>query len=90
MKVRVIGEIGTIVVLNGQEYRLIRFDRYTTKIGRTTALAVWQTTCAECGAEFEAIQEIGKIELSRRCAQHKKPGVPVTSRSNNSSHAEAL
>jgi hypothetical protein len=77
MKIRVFGEIGIVVELEGQRYELIRFGPHITKAGRETMLAVWQTACAECGAEFGARQPAGSVEFSRRCTQHRQPGKRV-------------
>lgn len=78
--IRLFAVEGTIIEINGQEYRLIGFRPHTTKAGREISLAIWHTACAECGVEFDCTQEVGALPGTRRCQEHKAPGRPVRKR----------
>jgi hypothetical protein len=79
MKVEVFGKPGTKVRLDGQEYELVRVGFYQNGSGDVREVAYWRSICAEpgCRQEFEAFEAIGSLELSRRCPEHRKPGIPV-------------
>lgn len=73
--IQVYGEIGTRVMLDEQEYVLIRVVAYLSQTAEPLVeFAVWRTHCLECGREFEVSAVTGRIDFSRRCAEHHKPG----------------
>lgn len=42
-------------------------------------VVTWQSDCAECGEAFTTITAGGKFEPSRRCKEHRRPGLKVCS-----------
>lgn len=73
--IQVYGEIGTRVMLDEQEYVLIRVETYLSQTAEPfVEFAVWRTHCLECGREFEVSAVTGRIDFNRRCEEHHKPG----------------
>jgi len=60
----------------GQQYEFVGPRRHTRRDGTETFLAVWRTTCPQCGESFLCTTpgEASKFEPNRRCQKHKRPG----------------
>ena len=72
--IQVYGEIGTRVMLDEQEYVLIRVETYLSQTAEhLVEFAVWRTHCLECGREFEVSAVTGRIDFNRRCEEHHRP-----------------
>jgi hypothetical protein len=69
--------IGDLITVRGQDYLLVGTEPHTRKDGSKTKLAIWQSDCAECGAVFECRSPIIAPPQTRRCDEHKRPGVWV-------------
>lgn len=69
-------DVGTSLTLRGQNYSLVRLEQRDGK----PPLAVLETQCAECGRSFETKTPMVIKWLSRRCPEHKAPGLPVRTR----------
>ncbi len=69
---------GKIIMQNGQRYTCVGSKPHKGRDGGTVTLVRWKSLCATCSKPFEAAYVDGAApSLSRRCAKHKKPGVPV-------------
>jgi hypothetical protein len=79
MKVEVFPGPGTKVCLGGQAYEFLRIGFYQDVKGEVREVAYWKSICAEpgCSEPIEVFQRLGCIELTRRCPEHRKPGVRV-------------
>ena len=72
--------IGDVIESAGQEYQFTGLRQHEKANGEWTAVLVFRSWCAECGAEFECTatqRSLEKGALSRRCNEHKRPGVRV-------------
>lgn len=73
-RIKVYGGVGIRVELSGgQEYRLIRFEDHRNRAGQILTLAVWETSCAECGEPMEVKALRGRVDFNRRCRAHRRP-----------------
>ncbi len=68
---------GTVIVYQGQRYRIEGYQPHTRRDGAATELMRVSSTCAECGAPFESVTSVAARWFSRRCPEHRKPGVRV-------------
>jgi hypothetical protein len=82
-------EVGAVVVRAGQLYRLDRIEPHQCRTGRITTLAVWCSTCTDCGASFEFRSTVAQQPENRRCAMHKRPGFRVGQRFLNGQTMES-
>jgi hypothetical protein len=63
----------------GQRYEFIREEDYQRREGGVSRLSVWRSHCADCGQPFECrTVKASAFQPSRRCPEHKAPGVPVS------------
>jgi hypothetical protein len=69
--------IGTVIMLDDQEYELADVEPYRRKDGRKTQLLVWSTSCPVCGASFQIKTALKSNGVNRRCAECRTPGKPV-------------
>ena len=69
---------GTILIHDGQRYRVAGIKPHVRKGGTRTTLIIWQSHCAECGQPFEFTTPLKTRYPSRRCKQHSKPGRAVS------------
>lgn len=69
--IEVFGVVGTKVRIDAQEYVAVRIE--PVRIGGLD-MVHWATHCAECGSPMEVFAPSGRIDLSRRCKAHAKPG----------------
>lgn len=65
----------------GQAFVKINTLPYVKFDGTVTHLMVWQSNCADCGAEFTFTTPATASEFksTRRCQAHRKPGKRATS-----------
>jgi hypothetical protein len=70
-------ELGETRTLTGQRFVCVGWVPHINRNGDPTVLALWGTNCAECGGatQFALAMDREKWEPSRRCAEHKRPGV---------------
>lgn len=66
--------VGLEISHGGQRYAVIGVEPYRRVDGGYTRLIVWQSRCADCGAEFITRSPLKFAGLSRRCQTHKAPG----------------
>ena len=69
--------IGQVVMSNGQHHELVRAEPHTRLDGQATTLLVWRTRCAVCAELFEWRSPISTKGPSRRCLEHRQPGIRV-------------
>jgi hypothetical protein len=69
---------GTVLMVEGQRYEVVRTEPYRRKDGRMTTLIVWQTWCAETGHPFELTTLLTAKSINRRCPGHRSPGRAVS------------
>ncbi|HKR17644.1 hypothetical protein [Rhizorhapis sp.] len=69
--------VGTVILLDEQQYELVGVEPYRRRDGRKTELLVWATQCANCQSPFEVKTPLRTNGFSRRCAACRKPGKPV-------------
>lgn len=72
--------LGTMLVIDGQEYELREVRPHTRQDGGETQLLVWEAHCAACGAEFETTTAIKSKSINRRCSGCAQAGKPVKGR----------
>jgi hypothetical protein len=72
-----IPDVGTVVILDRQKYKLVGSRPYTRADDSRTLLLVWETKCATCKTEFEVLSPRHAGPSTRRCAEHRKAGKPV-------------
>jgi len=63
----------------GHEYSFVCKRTHVTRDGRNIELNVYRTHCAACGEEFETMApppSAGRY-MTRRCSEHRRPGVRV-------------
>ncbi len=70
-------DIGTVVILDDQEFELQRIVPPQKADGSMTELLLWESLCATCGQPYETKTTVRTSGISRRCALHSKPGKPV-------------
>lgn len=70
--------IGTVVVLDGQEYEMIASAPHHRKDGTATSLLTWVTHCPDCSNPFELTTGLVTKGLNRRCADHRQALKPVS------------
>lgn len=78
---------GFTLTYSGQRFVCVAVEPYTRRDGRRSKLAVWEARCAVCHTafNFKTSTYLPKFEPSRRCAIHKRPGVPVNSNTKTAS-----
>jgi hypothetical protein len=70
--------VGTVLMRDGQKYELVNLQKHVRQDGRTTALLIWRTHCAECAAPFDVTTGLKTTgAINRRCPLHHKPGRAV-------------
>ena len=69
--------VGTVVMLKGQRYELVRLEPYTRKDGAESTLLIWSTRCPVCDDPFEVKSGL-KGEPNRRCIEHHAKGHAVS------------
>lgn len=69
--------LGLAIIQNEQRYDLVGFEPYTRLDGTLSELAQWSTPCADCGVEYLAKCSVKAVPETRRCPDHRKPGVKV-------------
>lgn len=72
-----IPEIGTVVILDDQEFELVSIVPHQKADGSMTDLLLWASLCATCGQSYETKTTVRTSGISRRCSIHSKPGKPV-------------
>jgi hypothetical protein len=72
-------EIGDKTYLRGQAYECVGSTDHITRDGHAIVLTILESQCAECGRPFQfgTMDPSQRGYLSRRCGEHRKPGVPV-------------
>jgi hypothetical protein len=73
-------KIGRTYTKDRQRFECIGFESYTNRRGHSSELIILETRCATCDERFHFRLTPSKLRqraFSRRCAVHKKPGVPV-------------
>lgn len=73
---------GTVLMVDGQRYEVVRTEPYWRKDGRMSTLIVWQTWCAETGHPFELTTPLKTKSINRRCREHRAPGRAVSAAGN--------
>jgi hypothetical protein len=70
--------VGAVVESNGQIFEAVGERLNTRPDGSRALLLTWRASCAECGQPFEFSSLKGAIRWtpSRRCPDHRRPGVP--------------
>ena len=68
-------EVGAEIQSGKKNYSLVGFEPHTKRDGSQTRLAVWKTDCSECGAEFMTRSPMLQLPESKRCAEHRRPGL---------------
>lgn len=69
---------GTVLMVEGQRYEVVRTEPHRRKDGRMTTLIVWRTWCAETGHPFELTTPLKSKSINRRCPEHRAPGQAVS------------
>jgi hypothetical protein len=69
---------GTVLMVEGQRYEVVRTEPHRRKNGRMTTLIVWQTWCAETGHPFQLTTPLTAKSINRRCPEHRSPGRAVS------------
>jgi hypothetical protein len=71
--------IGMIFKRGVQRYECVAIRPHQRIDGRMTKLAVWITTCPECGEAFEVVctTSMNRGPGNRRCPLHRAPGKKV-------------
>jgi hypothetical protein len=71
--------IGMIFKRGVQRYECVAIRPHQRIDGRMTKLAVWITTCPECGEAFEVVctTSMNRGPGNRRCPLHHNPGQRV-------------
>ena len=69
--------VGTVVMLKGQRYELVRLEPYIRKDGTLSTLLIWSSRCPVCDDPFE-VKSALKGEPNRRCPEHRSPGTKVS------------
>lgn len=77
---------GTVLMVEGQRYEVIRTEPHRRRDGSRTTLIVWRTHCAETGHPFELKTGLVAKSINRRCPEHKAPGRPVSSAGRRRRH----
>ena len=80
---------GTVLMIDGQRYEVVRTEPYRRKDGRMTTLIVWQSWCPETGHPFELKTGLRTKSINRRCREHRAPGRPVPPRAEGATRAAA-
>jgi hypothetical protein len=70
--IEVFGSIGTKIRIDGQEYVIQKITEPDHADGLGTVY--WTTHCWDCGAAMKVFARPGRIDLSRRCKEHARPG----------------
>lgn len=69
---------GTPLLYRGQSYRVDGEQLHRRADGTITMLMRLSTNCPDCGVVFTCIAvPRDDTELTRRCPEHKRPGVQV-------------
>lgn len=71
---------GTVVWLDDQAFELVEIRDRSTRAGRAIRAAVWHTRCPECNAPFRTTSVLGGSLPTRRCREHRRPGMLVSGR----------
>ena len=71
--------IGMVFKRGEQRYECVAIRPHQRIDGRLTKLAVWLTTCPECGEAFEVVCTTSMAwgPTNRRCPLHRNPGQRV-------------
>lgn len=73
--------VGKILHVDGQAFRLVKFDDHVTKSGRHVPMAVFSSTCLEdgCGQEIICAHPLKESVFypARRCSEHRSVGKKV-------------
>ena len=72
--------LGSVVLLDDQEYELIEVQPYGRIDGTASNLLVWSATCPTCKSAFEAKTGLRAKAFNRRCSKCAKTGKPVKGR----------
>jgi hypothetical protein len=73
-------DVGTVVILDRQEYELAGTRPHQKADGSIVNLLVWETTCPVCKGSFETLTARNLGPTIRRCQEHRKAGKPVKGR----------
>ena len=66
--------VGLVLVIDDQRYEIVGAIDHVRLDGSPTRLAVWRSTCFECGETFECKCPALMLPETRRCREHKMPG----------------
>lgn len=71
-------QAGDVFFHRGQRYEVVGVEPHRRRDGTLSALVVYSSRCADCGAGFEA-RSPNKVVLypNRRCKWHTRPMVPA-------------
>jgi hypothetical protein len=75
--------VGDSITYDGQRYECVKIKRYTAKNGQPASFSIWQSECAVEGCTNILQQNFPPnfprrtVNLNRRCAMHRQPGVPL-------------
>ena len=69
---------GTVLMIDGQRYEVVRTEPHRRKDDRMTTLIVWQSWCAETGHPFELKTGLRTKSINRRCPENRAPGRAVS------------
>ena len=69
--------IGTVLLLDEQEYELAAIEPHTRRDGLPTVILHWRSTCPACGQEFTVTSGLRSTGIARRCLEHRMAARPV-------------
>lgn len=63
------GAPGDVVDYRGQRYQLLCVKPWTRRDGGTSSIAIWRSTCPQCGEVFECATQavVARFKPARRC-----------------------
>ncbi len=69
--------IGTILLLDDQDYEFRGTTPYVKEDGDEIEILVWESGCADCGDPFTTSTMLQAKGMARRCKLHRAPLKPV-------------
>jgi len=69
--------LGTVLMMAGQRYLLIKHQPYLRADGERSELLSWESHCPVCGDAFVVTTSLKLTYLNRRCPIHHAPGRAV-------------
>ena len=76
--------VGTRMQIDLQVYEMLAVEPYVRRDGAITELLRWESMCAKCGATFHTTSTRRISSITRRCAEHRRAGSPVSGRRGKS------